>query len=188
MTDDTPDAALAFNNEAREINTTNGPPVLVDACDYEMLNSMGRWFIKKSGKNTYAQRRFRTGFRANGKSQLQNINMQRFILLDAALIDHINGNGLDNRRCNLRSVSQAENQRNRAGANSNSKSGVLGVFWKAANQRWAAQARHDGKIIHIGLFDTIEEAAAARLVFVQSHWSAEDTFRQRMANRRDLHA
>lgn len=74
-------------------------------------------------------------------------------------VDHINGNPADNRLVNLRSVSNAENQKNRK-RNFNNKTGVIGVHLKSG--RYRAVIQEDGKPHHLGYFLTIEEAAAAR--------------------------
>lgn len=75
-------------------------------------------------------------------------------------IDHINGVRSDNRLCNLRSVSYAENSKNRL-LNKNSTTGVAGV--KAAPKgRWAAHIRVNRRFHYLGAFDTIAEAAEAR--------------------------
>ena len=73
-----------------------------------------------------------------------------------SLVDHINGNPLDNRRENLRVCSQQENSCNR-GKNSNNKSGYKGVSWNKQCEKWRAAI--NGK--HIGIFDTPEEAHQA---------------------------
>lgn len=76
-------------------------------------------------------------------------------------IDHINGDPADNRIDNLRNVSNAENSRNQK-LRSNNKSGVNGVSWFKRRGKWLAQIRVRGKILHIGCFDCIGAAAAAR--------------------------
>lgn len=76
-------------------------------------------------------------------------------------IDHINGVRSDNRISNLRAVSFAENQRNRR-IHSSNKSGVIGVDWHKATNKWRAQIGGKPNNIHLGLFPTIEEAIAAR--------------------------
>ncbi len=76
-------------------------------------------------------------------------------------IDHINGNAADNRIANLREASASENGRNRL-AQSNSKTGILGVSWNRAIKKYQAQIKAPGKHIHLGFFSTPQEAAAAR--------------------------
>lgn len=77
------------------------------------------------------------------------------------LIDHVNGDPLDNRLVNLRDVSHSENQRNLSRPVNNT-SGHIGVTFCKQTGRWAARIKVNRKMIHIGRFDTIEEAAAAR--------------------------
>jgi hypothetical protein len=76
-------------------------------------------------------------------------------------LDHINGNRADNRMINLRSVSQSENQRNRA-MSSNNTSGVQGVYWRKAGGKWSAAIRVDDRLIHLGFFTHKADAIAAR--------------------------
>jgi hypothetical protein len=78
-------------------------------------------------------------------------------------VDHINCNRLDNRIINLRLVDRVDNQRNRAGANKNSRSGLRGVYYHARTNKWRAQLGYDYRSTHLGLFDTPEEAHAAFL-------------------------
>lgn len=79
----------------------------------------------------------------------------------AQQLDHINGNRADNRLDNLRECTVAENHQNKAKYRSNS-SGVTGVGWYRPAKKWRAHIVLAGKQIHLGLFETIEEAAAAR--------------------------
>jgi hypothetical protein len=76
-------------------------------------------------------------------------------------IDHIDGNGLNNRASNLRDVTCGENTRNARRRRDNT-SGVNGVVWRKDLQKWRAVIRVEGRYQHLGHFDTIEEAAAAR--------------------------
>ncbi len=77
----------------------------------------------------------------------------------ACLVDHRNGNGLDNRWTNLREASHAENGQNKRASRA-SKSGIRGVSW--TNNKWQADIGLNGKIIHLGRFDCVEAATAAR--------------------------
>lgn len=75
-------------------------------------------------------------------------------------IDHIDGNSLNNSPSNLRLATNAENSRNR-GKNCNNTSGIKGVYWHKASQKWAAQLEINNRNKHLGLFESINEAAAA---------------------------
>lgn len=77
-------------------------------------------------------------------------------------IDHIDGNRANNRISNLRIVSNAENSRNRQ-IYSNNTSGCPGVGLDRYGRRWRARIKVDYREIHLGTFDTMEEAIAARL-------------------------
>jgi hypothetical protein len=75
-------------------------------------------------------------------------------------IDHIDGNGLNNRVENLRDVSQSENLKN-SRAHLNNSSGETGVFWHKRWEKWRAQIRANGKANHLGYFQSVDEAADA---------------------------
>jgi hypothetical protein len=77
-------------------------------------------------------------------------------------IDHIDGDGLNNRWDNLRDVPNQKNLRN-AQQRSDNTSGVTGVSWHKTRKKWRADIKVDGRCVYLGLFDTLEEAAAARL-------------------------
>jgi hypothetical protein len=76
-------------------------------------------------------------------------------------IDHVNGNRSDNRLCNLRLASNAENQMNRAKAAVTNNSGFLGVNFNKVVGKFAARIQSNGKRIHIGYFDSPEDASSA---------------------------
>ena len=76
-------------------------------------------------------------------------------------IDHINGDPSDNRIDNLRDVNQHENMRN-ASIPKHNKSGVIGVHWSKASNKWTAQITSGGRRIHLGVFDSKEDAISAR--------------------------
>lgn len=77
------------------------------------------------------------------------------------VIDHINRVRSDNRLINLREVPWVINCRNRQIGSPN-KSGILGVYWHRATQKWAASINAEFGSRHLGVFDSKEDAIAAR--------------------------
>lgn len=78
-------------------------------------------------------------------------------------IDHINRVKTDNRICNLREASPRENQQNHPIHRDNT-SGVTGVDWVKRAKKWRAVIKHKGRNIHLGYYNTIEEAAMSRAI------------------------
>jgi hypothetical protein len=76
------------------------------------------------------------------------------------VVDHINGNGLDNRRDNLRVCTQGENNINTR-VRGTSRSGFKGVYFHREAQCWCATITNRGTYHYLGLFDTAEDAARA---------------------------
>lgn len=82
--------------------------------------------------------------------------------IDQALeIDHINGDGLDNRLVNLRLVSHQDNQKNLS-RRSDNQTGVCGVSWDEGRSRWVVRGHVAGKQKNLGRFENFESAVAAR--------------------------
>ena len=132
----------------REIKLTQGKVALVDDQDYLRLTAMGRWHAQKGVDTYYAQRS-------------RGVMMHR-VIMDAPkgmVVDHINGNGLDNRRENLRVVTYEQNARNTNRGWGTSE--YLGVSWNKSRRKWQAQTRIRKVPHHLGFFDTEEQAARA---------------------------
>jgi len=140
----------------RHIKLTRGLFAMVDDEDYEMLSHY-KWMACKKGSGFYAARNSEIGGRHT------TIRMHRQILLPDPdkEVDHINGDQLDNRRCNLRPCTRTQNRHNtRSAAGSTSK--FVGVYWDSQRKAWRARVTVDGKRVHVGLFQDETEAAKAR--------------------------
>lgn len=124
----------------------------VDDADFGWL-SQWKWHALKQPNTFYACRTIKNGGRKS------TIWMHRLINDTPTDLktDHINGDGLDNRRSNLRSVDHQANMINCARHKAGS-SRFRGVSWHIRQQRWIAQITVDYRNIYIGVFDT-EEAA-----------------------------
>jgi len=138
-------------NLTRKIPLSRGMVALVDDTDFEDLNKY-KWSVNASGIWFYAVR-----VENNNK-----IWMHRVILNPQKdeFVDHVNCNGLDNTRSNLRICSHSKNMANRrkiALATSNFK----GVGYYPNMGKWRARIRSNGKMYSLGLYDTEKEAAMA---------------------------
>lgn len=140
----------------REIKLTQGKVALVDDEDFELL-SQWRWFYETHG---YASRDiYLGGGRKNQQSK--RIKMHRLIMdcSNDKEVDHIDGNGLNNQKYNLRICTHAENQKNLRRPIT-STSGYKGVTWDKNRKKWVAYI-WSGKSINLGGFDSKEKAALA---------------------------
>jgi hypothetical protein len=89
------------------------------------------------------------------------------------IIDHVNRNKLDNRLRNLREANYSSNNQNHRISKRNT-SGITGVYWYKPTQKWCAKASIGGALRHIGYFETIEEAIAARKTAEKEFYSLPD--------------
>lgn len=139
---------------SREIPLTHGLFAIVDDGDYEFLSGF-RWFADKGGNTFYARRN-------SAGSNVRKIRMHREIMRAGSEeeVDHINGNGLDNRRSNLRICNHSENQRN-GKKYKNNTTGYKGVSWHKQHKKYYAKIRVNNKDIFLGLFLNPEDAARA---------------------------
>ena len=101
----------------------------------------------------------RRGFKER-EVRIHNLILDRQPREGKLVVDHINGNVLDNRKCNLRVCTHAENMRNITKRRKGNTSGYTGV--SKCGKRWAASIGYRGKDIYLGTFGNKEEAARAR--------------------------
>lgn len=83
-------------------------------------------------------------------------------------IDHINGQRSDNRWANLRQVTRSQNNYN-LGVSKRNVSGTKGVSWVAARNKWLARLKVEGRVVHLGEFDLLSDAVAARKAGERAH-------------------
>lgn len=154
----------------KEIELTKGFFAQVDDEDFEQLNQFNwhaRLDITKSN-NCYAQRR-------DYSKQLKKpkmIKMHRVIMgvTDPKIqIDHIDGNGLNNQKSNLRIASNAQNSYN-SKKYKNSLSPFKGVYFHKATRKWSARLAFNKKRIYLGEFETELEAARAYNVAAKQYF------------------
>lgn len=142
----------------KEIKLNKGYVAIVDDEDYDEV-SQYTWYCKVDKKILYAERR------TNAESRRSTILMHRFILGlrlgDKKIVDHINHDGLDNRRCNLRVCTQAQNMWNATKKDKSASSKYKGVHYKPKTNNWVAKICVHYKTIRLGVHKTEADAANA---------------------------
>lgn len=145
-----PTSDIEFEGDCLKITTTKGEVILADRSDYDLIKNFS-WFVSSTGYAT-------TG---SGKTQVYMHRLvMREYLTDGKEIDHANGNGLDNRKNNLRVCNHRENLRNLA-VQKNNTSGYPGVY-KDRYGNYKVMIMVDYKSIVVGTYPTFEQAVAAR--------------------------
>jgi hypothetical protein len=133
-----------------------------DRSDWDMLKTK-RWCAAKGwGSTYYWSTRVKLPPPHVGVEMIQ---AQRLIIQaeKTTCIDHAGGDGLDNRRSNLRVATRSQNGANRTGININNTTGFFGVIRNKRSGTWVAQIHTiAGKSGYIGSFKTPQEAAMAR--------------------------
>ncbi len=141
------------------ISKTYGSHIVITDIEDKILIDSHKWRINKpSGSDRLLYVTTYIGPR-KGVIPPKHFLLHRMILNppEDMCIDHINGNGLDNRRSNLKICTHAENMLNRH-MNKNNSSGYRGVYWSPRHRQFIAELRRQNKLIRFGLFRTAEEA------------------------------
>jgi len=149
---------LRYGYTFRRIPLTQGKYAIVDPDDYKRLNKH-KWHVYRGRKTFYAARSYR---KKDGRKSILPMHRQILKVPDGLLVDHINQNGLDNRKANLRPATAAQNIINRAKyKNRNYGSKYKGVIWHRRYKCWQAQIKTNCKLIYLGSFKDEVEAAKA---------------------------
>lgn len=140
----------------KEISVSQGRKAIVDNDDYELL-SQYKWYLHVSRRRTAEDLHYCWTHQVDG----HNVLMHRLIMnaQPGQFVDHINGNGLDNRKANLRLCSKSQNAQNikaRWG-----KSRFKGVYWHKHRKKWAVEININGKKKSLGHY--IDEVEAAKV-------------------------
>ena len=137
----------------KEISLTQGKVALVSDQDYAEL-SRYKWYAQRAKYTWYARRKVQIGY----KKQATIVMHRQILGVDGPTeIDHIDHDGLNNTRENLRLCTRSENQQNRRVLPGKSK----GVTWHRREKKWYVHIGLDGKRKHVGRFDSLDEATAA---------------------------
>lgn len=127
--------------------------ILVDKDDKHLLTDH-LWYVMKTGYLCAI-----AGSKSDGTST--TVLLHRLVMKapKGKQVDHISGDKMDNRKSNLRIVTQYLNQQNRHGAQKNSKSGIRGVVWGTSSKKWEVYANKKGKTLYLGSFESKRKAA-----------------------------
>ena len=149
---------LRYGYTFRRIRLTQGKYAIVDPDDYFRLNGY-KWNAHRDYNTSYARRKFT---RKDGKRR--NCSMHREVIKvpDNMFVDHINRNGLDNRKANLRPATVSQNARNCAKSRRRTFcSRFKGVTWHRGKKLWQTKIVLNQKHIYIGSFKDELQAAKA---------------------------
>ncbi len=145
--------SIRIDGDVAYVPLTKGYEAMIDAADASLCGQFN-WRTTIDPRNVYAGRSSERD--ENGKQK--NISLHRFIMgFPDGQVDHINGNGLDNRRCNLRVVSVSQNACNRR-TPANNAHGLKGVGWDNSAGKFRARIMVNGKRVHLGHFETADTA------------------------------
>lgn len=136
----------------REIPLSRGHVALVDDADFDLVVAGGPWHAHPGYRTVYGQRNV-----PGRRGRTQSLHA---FLTGWPFVDHVNGDGRDNQRHNLRPSNYALNAANRP-TRSDSRSGFKGVFPNPSGRPWRAQISVNGSKRHLGVFATAAEAARA---------------------------
>jgi len=141
----------------KTIELTQSEMTIVDDSDYEEL-SQYKWYADRRADIYYAVR----SIQINGRPTAELMHRRILGLKqgDRKHTDHINGNGLDNRRGNLRVCTRAQNIRNQR-IRCDNTSGYKGVYWEKGTGKWHVQIVFNSRKIYLGLFNSLFVAALA---------------------------
>ncbi len=139
----------------KEIPLSKGLTAIVDEDDFERLNQF-KWHIYKQNRNNlYAKT-----IVYKNKKRIAIVMHRLLVQCEGKIIDHISGDGLDNRRSNIRCCTRNQNAINRR-ININNLSGFKGVSWYKAAKKWRAQIQFKNIVYHLGCFEKRIDAARA---------------------------
>ena len=150
------------------IGISKGFTTYIDPIDADLMDR--KWYILE-GKTLYVRRRELIAGRWN-TVLMHRVILSRSLgrpLLATEQVDHIDGDGLNNRRANLRLATPLQNARNQK-MYKNNTSGYKGVFWSKSRSRWVARIGLNGKRICLGYFKQPEAAYSAYCEAVKEYF------------------
>lgn len=155
---------IRIEGDVAYIPLTKGYEAVIDAADVRLVDGFN-WTALIGKSTIYAYRRLSSG---------AMVYLHRAIMAAPAgyFVDHKDSNGLDNRKCNLRIATRAQNTRNQRLARHN-KSGVKGVFFDGRRNNWRAEIKLNGHKSNLGAFKC---RTAAQIAYAKASMSLHGEF------------
>lgn len=150
----------------KTLSLSQGQVAFVDDEDFPYLSQFV-WYAVHDGHQYYAARNIKG---SSGRWTKTKMHREILSAVPGAVVDHIDHNGLNNQKDNLRVCSQAENMRNRKTVNSNNSSGFIGVSLHHGTGKYQAKICKDRKQIYLGLFDSSSDAYHAYVRAAKEHF------------------
>jgi hypothetical protein len=149
---------LRYGYTYRQIYLGDGEWTIVEPADYYRLGNI-KWCLGGHERKSYA-----IGGIRNNMGGVKIVYLHREIMTapKGRIVDHKNGDSLDNRRANLRIATHAQNSSNKRKTRTKTTSRFIGVSYEKSQNRWAVKIKHKGKSHWIGGFKSEIEAAKAR--------------------------
>lgn len=145
----------------RKILLTHGEYAIVDNEDYDRLMESGfKWRLESRSEGQRYAARHRGTLHPLGDATIRT-HREVMRAREGDHVDHLNGDGLDNRKKNLRVCTHSDNMRNRKVLGKNNTSGFKGVSWNRGMKKWSAQIQFERKNVRLGFFVDSKEAARA---------------------------
>ena len=156
---------LRYGYAFRKIPLTRGQFAIVDQNDFGKLREYNWYMAEHNSRNRYAVRMAKTG------KKYCRCAMHRVVIdaPDGLFVDHINHNGLDNRKANLRIVTPQQNSWNTRQGRNQGSSEYKGVSWDKETQKWQASIHIDNKLKYLGRFENEKEAAVVYDAAAKEH-------------------
>jgi AP2 domain/HNH endonuclease len=154
MSKNAPKRPIRIEGDVAYVPLSRGYEAVIDAVDVPLIEAL-RWRVHVGKRTAYA-------LHSGPRPARCNIFMHRLLMRepDGLRVDHKDGNGLNNRKDNLRPATDQQNSFN-SRIPSNNTSGFKGVSWHKRDHKWRARITFGGKRRHLGDFNTPEDAHKA---------------------------
>jgi hypothetical protein len=153
---------VSVDGQVAHVALTLGYHAIIDAEDAQVVGKFNWRALVKKRKDGGIRCVYAVSSCRDENAKGKTIYLHRIIVCpnDEMHVDHVNGDGLDNRRSNLRAATPSQNRMNQK-VRRDSKSGVKGVYFDARRRVWTASIKVNGKKFSLGSFALASDAAQA---------------------------